>query len=169
MQRNKVVLAGILCVALPGGFYITRMARVKADPALDYTRWEPDSEAIRQAVEQAQPQEKETPDLAQRRVFAEMFKKRFRERKEQIAIGLRFLPDGTHIKLMCPARMEPWLMDGIALTAWKESKAIFGRSFDVDIYETLIGTRPRLIGTLRLQPNRTDAVQIVYDFPARKP
>lgn len=97
--------------------------------------------------------------------FAILFQRRYRKHEgAQIAVGVKF-PTNGRIKLLCPARLEPWNMDHLAVQIWKEARTDFGRSYDVDIYETYIGTPPVKVGQLRTDAHNLDAVQITYRFP----
>lgn len=98
-------------------------------------------------------------------MFAKQFQGRYRQHDPAMAVGLHFARHDT-VRLLTPARMEPWNLDRLALTAWKETRANFGHSFKVDIYETFIGTAPIKIGTLRALKSHGDGVQIAYNYPA---
>lgn len=74
------------------------------------------------------------------RTFANMFKKRFRDRS--FAVGMKFLSD-SKIKLMFAATIPRWDMVRVAIQANQEAMAIFGRPHQVDIYETYISVRHR--------------------------
>ena len=88
-------------------------------------------------------------------IFAEMFTKRFRIHDLKMAVRLRFMErepsrsSVANIRLMCPARTEPWNMDRLALAAWREVRQCLDENCDIDIYETYIGALPRKIGVLR--------------------
>ena len=69
-------------------------------------------------------------------------------------------PQHTIIRLMCPARMEPWNMDRVAVQAWREAKDCLGRSYDVDLYETYIGAAPRKTGELRCDPAKASVAVV---------
>jgi hypothetical protein len=97
--------------------------------------------------------------------FRTMFQARYREHDPPMAIGLHFLRRNT-LKLMCPARMEPWFIDRIAVAAWQEASDDFGAPFDVDIYATYIGMAPKKIGQLRPSPTRPHYATITY-FPGK--
>ncbi len=104
-----------------------------------------------------------TPDQQRQVIFAELFKQRFRSHTPMKAIGMKF--SNNTIKLLCPARMEPWEIDGVAMAAWKESRDDLGRNFDIDIFETYIGTTPIKIGELRLIDGSQPAAHITYNYP----
>ena len=83
-----------------------------------------------------------------------------------MAVRLLFLPDGS-VKLMCPARMEPWRLDRLAQSAWSETRDNFGHPFPIDIYETYIGAANLKIGEMRSDPKRPQLGQTVYRYPVR--
>src|SRR5437773_134850 len=73
-------------------------------------------------------------------------------------------PGHDRLKLMCPRRLEPFMVDRIALAAWREARDYFGKPVDVDIYVTFIGTTQVKIGQLRASANEPQIAQISYDF-----
>jgi hypothetical protein len=169
MTKRRWIIAGLI-VSLGGlaFFLYYRHRTADADPYEDFSAWPPSAATIRQklAVSETPTPEQEA---ARRDQFAQMFQSRFRNHEPMYAIGLKFRKDGDKdlLKLMCPARMEPWNIDRIAYAAWKESQEVFGKTFDLHIYETYIGTPPIKIGELRPDPKNPQAVQIVYLPPAR--
>lgn len=105
-------------------------------------------------------------------IFAEMFTQRFRIHDLKMAVRLRFIErtpsrsSVANIRLMCPARTEPWNVDRLALAAWREVRICLQEDCDIDIYETYIGALPRKIGVLRttagLHPNAH--IEVVPDL-----
>ncbi len=71
------------------------------------------------------------------------------------------------IKLLCPARMEPWNTDKLAEAAWQEARQAFGKPYNVNIYATYIGTPPILIGSLRPETGHPDIAYVTYLSPAQ--
>jgi hypothetical protein len=163
MKRTSFVWTTTACLLAPSLLY-WQMWRNASDPYDDFSTWSPDTQTIRRELDHRYPV---TPDgkneAARRELFCELFKNRYRQHQPQIAVGLRILP-GNRIKLMCPARMEPWNHDRLAMTAWRETREIFGEAFTLDIYETFIGATPHRIGKLRPLPDNPNIAQITYDF-----
>jgi len=96
-------------------------------------------------------------------LFAELFTTRFRKHDSKMAVRARFVAaqnGRSHIKLMCPARLEPWNMDRLALATWREAKDCLGETCDIDVYETFIGAIPRKIGELRTSTDKIPIAQI---------
>ena len=101
-------------------------------------------------------------------LFAELFTTRFRKHDSKMAVRARFVAaqnGRSHIKLMCPARLEPWNMDRLALATWREAKDCLGETCDIDVYETFVYAPSRKIGELRNSLDKTPVAQIrhVYD------
>jgi hypothetical protein len=167
MHRRLVVSLIIVLIGLTTTYVWMRERMAAADDQLSgLVSWQPDAGALRQAL--APPAGKAgTPDeKARHRQFSRLFQSRFRNHQPPIAVGMRFVEEKHRIKLMCPARMEPWDMDRVALCAWQETHAVFGRAYDIDIFETFIGTPPVWVGKLHATSNRPDVAQITYDYPA---
>ena len=152
--------SGLLCI----GFFMWPRA-VETDQ-LDYIMTlSPNSTMIRSQIA-ALPARSQAKRQA---FFAESFTKRFRNHDEKMAVRARFVEssNGTnHIKLMCPARLEPWTMDRLALVTWREAKYCLGQNCDIDVYETFIYAPSRKIGELRNIPGKTPVAQIrhIYDL-----
>ncbi len=110
-------------------------------------------------------------DADQQILFAGLFTKRIRGCDPVIAVLARFDtrdPQHTIIRLMCPARMEPWNMDRVAVQAWREAKDCLGRSYDVDLCETYIGAAPRKTGELRCDPAKASVAVVTHLSPAAR-
>jgi hypothetical protein len=165
MKRTSFVWIVAVCLLVPGLLIWQRLAG-EADPDDSFPAWSPDTKAIRRELDSRYPV---IPDgkneEARRELFCELFKNRYRHHQPQIAVGMRILP-GNRIKLMCPARMEPWNLDRLAMAAWRETREIFGATFTLDIYETYIGATPHLIGKLRPLPDNPKIAQITYNQTA---
>jgi hypothetical protein len=159
MKPFLVICGFVPVVGLIGYFFYDRTAN--ADPYNEFTTWPPTSAAIRQELKTEVPNNDEK---ARRQLFAKLFQSRFRNHQPMMAIGMKFMENG-HIKLMCPARMEPWDMDNIAMSLWHETHDVFGTNYEVDIYETFIGMPPLKVGELRAVPMRPDIVHISYQYP----
>jgi hypothetical protein len=160
-KRRWIALIIVPLIALTGygstAAYNIALDRSLADGELgpDFMHWSPTPADIYQAMD-SMPNEKQRQEK-----FAELFAKRFRRHEPPIAIGMRFL-EGNRIKLMCPARMEPWNMDRLALATWKETREDFGHPFDIDIYITFIGSAPVRVGELRPMEANPNFAEIHY-------
>ena len=60
-------------------------------------------------------------------------------------------------------------MDEITRTLWRETSDLFGKSYEIDICETFIGTEPRKIGQLRTLPNDPQKAHITYNYKVPPP
>lgn len=143
--------------------YFIYAHKTEADPYEAFTKWPPATATIQQSLASLIVPTGGNKETAQRDEFAHMFQSRFRNHEPMMAIGLKFT-NTNRIKLMCPARMEPWNVDQLALSAWKDSRAVLGKSYDVDIFETYIGTAPIKIGELRSLPDRPEVASIHYIY-----
>ena len=167
MRRIKMILASVAIVPSLG-FFFWKSQSEKTDPLRDMLEMSPSPAEIRASLnEPLTKQGKETPLEAKKRTFREMFKARFRLNEPRLAIGLQFWKNGD-VKLMFPARLEPWAMDRIAVAAWNEVRANFGYAPNINLYETYIGMAPVSVGTLRLVPGTKDQIRIVYKYSPAK-
>jgi hypothetical protein len=167
MHRRLVVSLIIVLIGLTTAFVWIRDRMAEADDQLSgLVSWQPDAGALRQALAPTAGKAGTPDETARHRQFAHLFQNRFRNHQPPIAVGMRFVEEIHRIKLMCPARMEPWDMDRVALCAWQETHNVFGRAYDIDIFETFIGTAPVKVGVLHAAPNRPDVAQIAYDYPS---
>lgn len=163
-KRRWIALVIIPLIALTGygstAVYNRALSRSLEEGGLgmDFTHWTPTPREVQMQLDGIRG-EKERQEK-----FVPLFKQRFRRHDPPLAIGLRFAP-GNRILLMCPARMEPWNMDRLALATWKEAKADFGHSFDIDIFITYIGAAPMKVGELRPMPVDPNFAQIRYGPP----
>jgi len=165
MNRRLVVSLVVIAVALSGLFlWIRDRFGGEQDQLGNYMSWSPSATAIRQAIGPAAARAGSAEDKARQTQFSKLFQSRFREHDPPIAIGMHF-QKVNRIKLMCPARMEPWDMDRVAMSAWHEAQDAFGRDCEIDIYETFIGTPPIKIGELRRHPDRPQVAMIAYRYP----
>ncbi len=165
IKSCKWMLASLVLAPASGSLYY--WLNCAAPLAEDSPRgWKPNAAAIRSELALLPPAKNEAATEARRNLFARRFNQRYRTNARPLAVCLRFLPDGR-IKLMCPARLEPWKLDCLAQAAWSETRENFGRGFDIDIYETYIGAATVKIGELRADPDRPKTALIVYHYPAR--
>jgi hypothetical protein len=164
MKRALVVWPTVIACGLIGYFaiYKTQQNAYGMDQFSEETSWQPDAATIQRAIGAPNPAGAEDIKDARHVQFAQLFQKRYRDHQpEAIAVGLHFLNKDT-IKLLCPARFEPWNTDRLAMSAWQEARRAFGKSFDVDIYATYIGTPPIKIGVLLPVEGHPDASHITY-------
>ena len=166
-KKRLIALIIVPLIALTGygstAAYNSAVDRSLDDAGLsaDFSHWTPTPSEVRVELD-AFHTEKE-----RRARFAALFTQRFRRHEPPMAVGLRFLED-DRVKLMYPARMEPWNMDRLALAVWKEMKDDFGHSFDIDLYITFIGAAPIKIGELRPMAVNPSCAQINH-HPAVMP
>lgn len=163
MKRALVVWPTVIACGLIGYFAIYKMQQnaYGMDQFSEETSWQPDPAAIQRTIGAPTPAGDDYKD-ARHTQFAQLFQKRYRDHQpEAIAVGLHFLSNDS-IKLLCPARFEPWNTDRLAMSAAQEAHQAFGKSFNVDIYATYIGTPPIKIGVLRPVTGHPDASQITY-------
>ena len=132
----------------------------------DSRDWQPTAAAIRSELGPLPRAADHSAGAARRELFALRFKQRYRSRQNALAVCLHFLPDGR-VKLMCPARMEPWQLDRLAQSAFSETRDDFGHAFAIDIYETYIGAATVKIGEVRTDPKRPQMARITYPYPVR--
>jgi hypothetical protein len=131
----SVGVVGLLFLARGGG----RGARVQ-----NFRDWPPGPQEIRKAVDDAKAAvrgDASLQDTAGRCVFKSMFQKRYRQHDPPEAVGLHFEGD-SRIRLLVPARMEPFNIDIIAEQVFDESRADFGRPYRVSIFATYLGGMP---------------------------
>ncbi len=157
-------IMGVVSVAMFCA-YCASLHDAEADPMDAALMQSPVPAAIHQEIA-AHAGDKPPMTSAQRQdLFAERFTERFRMHEPKMAVRARF-EEISHarnrIKLMCPARLEPWNMDRIALSAWREAKDCLGENCDIDLYETFIGSAPRKIGELRNAGGAKSVADIHY-------
>ncbi len=151
-------------VALPvfGVFVLAPMAyflfprELKGDGIGDFHDWAPRPSEISREVGVG---DRGRFDDARHNRFARMFQDRFR--KHDHAVGLKFLDDNTLKAMFAPA-IPRWDMARVSVQAESEARAVFGRRFNVDIYETYITAPMRKLAELRhKRPN--GPVEIRFD------
>jgi len=167
MKKSGLVAMVILLVGLLGyGYQALDHAGDDEGLSIDFASWPPTTSEVLQKLPDAGTPPTPAKEKEREGQYAKLFTSRFRNHDPAMAVGMRFLPD-EHIKLMCPARMEPWNMDRLAITAWRETRDMFGRTFDVDIYATYIGAPPVLVGQLRPTKEDSKQVNIRYFLPGQ--
>ncbi len=163
MKQQGAVGGTVAAVALLGGGLLYGYVQQPAVASTEYALWPPRAAAIRAKIGTAAAPAPGLTESQRREQFCIMFKTRFRKHEPAVAVGLRFLKP-NRIKLMCPARLEPFYVDQIALAAWREARENFGPNVDLDIYDTFIGTAQIKIGELRVDPTAPQIAHISYDF-----
>ncbi len=164
MKRYWIASALVLPVGLLLYFWHDRA--VDASLRDDFDSWSPSPAALLASIgpAQAHPGKEDIHDNRHKQ-FAALFQNRYRDHTPAVAIGLHFISPHL-IKLLTPARMEPYNIDRIAVSAWHESKAAFGHEYDIDIYETFLSLAPVKIGILRPMSNQANIASINYNYPA---
>lgn len=153
-KRGLFAVAAALIVATGAALWANGRAR-PATPGLG-AEWRPTAADIAAAVGSGATGR--FSDTRHDR-FASLFKQRYRDRG--LAVGLRFLSD-RRLKVMCAAMMPRWDMAHVALKAHEETRALFGRPYDVDIYETYISAMQRKVAELRAD-GADGAVTVRFD------
>jgi hypothetical protein len=158
MKRKPVVVVILTLVALSCYFlWAFRSVREGFDPENEFANWQPTADVVRKQLPSGTRQERE-------KAFIQLFQSRFRNHEPGKAIGLRFAADGR-LHLLTPARLEPWHIDRIAIMLYREVKQDFNKTYDIDIYETFIGTTPVKIAELRASSKSPEQVTVVYHYP----
>jgi hypothetical protein len=159
MKRNPLIIAVLIFCGLSCYFlWAYHTTQEGLDPENDFANWQPTADVIRQSLRDATPAQRE-------QAFAQLFQQRFRKHEPGKAIGVHFMDDGK-IHLLTPARLEPWNINRIALMLHRETLQDFGKNYDINIYETFIGTPPVKIGELRPSPKTPAEVTVQYNYPA---
>ena len=162
--RQRAAFGGAAALALILGalfLYGYRQDPANANP--EYAEWPPTPADIISRIGTATAPAPEKSDSERRSEFCTLFKSRYRRHDPAVAIGVRFIT-ATRIKLMCQPRLEPYLIDRIALSLWREAGEGFGQPIDIDIYDTFIGTRNIKIGQLRGGDEKPPIAHISYDY-----
>ncbi|MCW3097257.1 MAG: hypothetical protein JWL77_2875 [Chthonomonadaceae bacterium] len=159
-MKQKPVIIAILTIFGLSGYFLWANSAVKEglDPENDFANWQPTADAIRREIPAGTVAERE-------QAFRFLFEKRFRKHEPGKAVGVHFTSDGR-IHLLTPARLEPWNVDRIALMLHQESLRDLNKNYEIDIYETFIGTPPVKIAELRLSSEKSPEVTVRYQYPA---
>ncbi len=158
---KRVLIACSLAAIIGIGLYLRSSFQhaSEADSLEDFTAWQPTTAAIRAALETNKPAD---PSGNQNReLYAQMFTSRFRLHDPKIAVRIKYV-DREHVALMCPARMEPWNMDQLAMAIWRESRTLFNTNPNIDIFETFIGSSRIKVGEVRSQKEHPQVACIRY-------
>lgn len=161
MNRIRIVLISIVLLGVMGGGYLFYASALDKTTSVDLSNWEPNARTIKNKIEQSTSVNDEK---SRREIFIEQFQRRFRSRAVPIPVGLKFQEDDI-IKLMLPARMEPWDMDRVAMAAWRETRNVMGHPFKIDMYVTFIGTPVVKVGELRQTNTVPPVAHISYSYP----
>ena len=160
MKKAILITASIFAIGcLVAMFLLQKQA--SADAKSDFSGWSPGPAEIRQELGNAANPLGDSDPVERKQAFRKLFEKRFRSQTPMMAVGINFL-DEKKIKLMCPARMEPWNMDAIAMMTWREAKDILGKSYEIDIYQTYLGGAFVKVGELRMHKNDPNIANISY-------
>mgnify|MGYP003335727890 CR=1 FL=1 len=165
MRRNMVIasVAIVPCI----GFLFIRHKPEASDVVAEAVLASPTTAEIRTVLQGKLPLLKgEKPEEAKRRIYVDMFKKRFRRFEPAIAIGMRF-ETPQKVRIYFPARLEPYYRDRVAYAAWKELKEVFGTPPEVTIWDTYIGLAPILAGRLEVEKSHPDGIHITHIFSSQ--
>ncbi|HZO89314.1 MAG TPA: hypothetical protein VFB38_13355 [Chthonomonadaceae bacterium] len=164
MRRMWIICPALAAIGLSSSVAVYKFQQRAEAQENDYTTWQPDAAAIRTALAALPAASGAHIDDTRHKEFAQLFQRRFRTHEPAMAVGLHFRNNHL-IKLLCPARLEPWNANLLALSAWQEAREAFGQPWDVDIYATYIGIPPVKIGMLRPLPDHPDIARITYRYP----
>jgi hypothetical protein len=152
--RLLVPLVGVV-VAVPAIYLL--FPKADAEEAINPdSNWKPTSAEIESAIISG-PVKSESDERLNK--FAQLFKQRYRD--HQRAVGMKFISK-DEIKAMFEPAIPRWEMTRIASQADIESSRIFGKHFEIGIYETYI-TMIRKIGVMKFDPR--SGVQVVRFSP----
>lgn len=163
-KKNLITGTIILLVVGVCLFLFVSQSVVFEVPHDEYSQWHPNAAYIQNEIGTEKSPNPKMSEEERREKFTSLFQSRFRRHKEQIAIRLDF-ETPTQLKMKTTARLEPFVINRIALAAWRESKACFGTHCDLDIYETFIGSKSRKIGELRAFQGDKNIAYITYQYP----
>ena len=129
----------------------------------EITRWQPDAIAIRSSLHTRYGKNIPADNLEAKQMFAMSFQQRYRDHAIQLAVRLKFCPDGT-VRLLLPSRLEPWYMDKIALAAYRETRDTFHQKQPIGLYETFAGAAPVHIGQVSADTNDPTLIRVTFDY-----
>src|SRR5687768_7073612 len=152
--RRALPVVGLFAIAPVAYFLFPRP--VEGDGIGDFEKWTP---GLHEISGQVGVGDRGRFDDARHLKFTRMFQERFRNHDH--AVGLKFLDDNT-LKAMFAPVIPRWDMARVSVQAESEARAVFGRSFNVDIYETYITAPMRKMAELRR--NKPDGpVEVRFD------
>ncbi len=140
LRRSALPLAiGLLGALLIAG--LTRPKHTDMDPQ-HMSDWDPTLASLRRVIP-AGPVTSGDPRV-------EEFNRRLTGRYRQRLLAVRvILQPPDRIELRCGANIPRRLMARIAVQTESDARALFGRPFDVDVYETYVAAPKRKIAELR--------------------
>ncbi len=155
MAKPLAIFAMLLAFAL-GYLYYSQTIKSRSS---SFSDWSPTPTEIVRELGTSQPGVY-TDERHQR--FTEMIKQRYRfGRVPALAVGLKFESD-TRVKLLCSASIPRWHMTRIAVQVFKECQTVFGKTVEIDIYETYIAMDQKKLAEARFDPvNRR--VSVLFD------
>ncbi len=165
MKKEIKIGASILLVIIVVTIMVSKYrASGDADPTAGFQQWEPTATEVYDRVDKKHETipPGSTGSVASCQLFAKLITSRFRGHTPPIAVLVKYHAS-RWFALECPARMEPWNLDNLALDVWREARNDLAISCPVMIYRTYIGAKPVLVG--RLLPQKSDAnrATISYD------
>lgn len=162
MKRGTVAYT-LFGLALPGFYFWNFQFPLPSDDRDSMAAWQPDAAAIKKSLNARFDGKIHLNNAAAREMFVQAFQQRYREHTPQLAVGLKLHPT-RHIRLLLPSRMEPWHINRIALTAFREVHDVFGGDTPVDIYETFVGAAPICIGQVAVEPDNPQQIRVTFDY-----
>lgn len=158
MKRKPVIIAILTVIGISSYFlWASSAVREGYDPNTDFANWSPTAAEISKQMPAG-------AELERQLAFAQLFQQRFRKHEPSRAIGVHIMGNGK-IHLLTQARLEPWNIDRIALMLYRELQQNFHKNYDIEIYETFIGTRPIKIGEILPSPTDPQRLVVRYHYP----
>ncbi len=160
-MRKAIIPALLLLLGLAALVYlhIALNLTVQESNLNHLNHWKPNSSAVHHSL-------LDLRSVSQKKTqFVIQLTSRFRGHNPPMAVRYSFDPSG-HIALFCPARMETWNTDLLALMAWREAKTDLQINPIVDIYHTYIGILPLKVGSLTSMPGNPAKALIHYNLLA---
>ncbi len=165
MKKEIKIGASVLLVIIVGTLVVFKnRSTADADPTSGFQQWTPNVTEVHDQIAHLNSggSREEPASLASCQLFARLITRRFRGHTPPIAVLVKYHPS-KWFALECPARMEPWNLDNLALDIWRESRRDLAISCPVMIYRTYIGAKPVLVGQLLPDKANGDRATIAYD------
>ena len=143
------LVVGAIGALLVGGFTCPDQTK-NGSEAMD--GWRPTLAEVRQALKRARPD-------ARHSTFNELLTGRYRA--QQLAVRVIARPSGP-IELRCGANMDRRMMAHVAIQTARDAAAVFGRGFDLDLYETYVAVPKKKVAELR-QASPTSRATLRFD------
>ena len=137
-----------LVVGLLGALLIAGLARQMSD-------WEPTTASLRKVIRPG--------PLVIGDTRAEEFNRRLTRRYRERLLAVRVIlhpPD--RIEIRCGANIPRHMMARIAVQTEGDARALFGRPFDVDVYETYVAAPKRKVAEMRTS-GRSGRARLIFD------